>query len=73
MGLNVCECTGKVENHPGRQVSSHGCLAKVLTCESIKMSGGLLGADQDIKVTSELLKIKGSRAQGCNLTFDPEN
>ena len=28
--LNVYECAGKVENHRGRQVSSHSCLAKVL-------------------------------------------
>ena len=28
--LNVCEYTGKAESHPGRQVSSHSCLAKVL-------------------------------------------
>ena len=31
------------------------------------------GADQGIKVTSKLLKIKGSRTRGCNLTFDPWN
>ena len=30
MGLNVCECTGEAESHPGRRVSSHSCLAKVL-------------------------------------------
>ena len=30
MGLNVCECTGKAESHPGRWVSSHSCLTKVL-------------------------------------------
>ena len=30
MGLNVCESTEKAENHPGRRVSSHSCLAKVL-------------------------------------------
>ena len=28
--LNVCECTGKAESHPGRRMSSHSCLAKVL-------------------------------------------
>ena len=28
--MNVCECIGKAESHPGRQVSSHSCLAKVL-------------------------------------------
>ena len=30
VGLNVCEHAGKVESHPGRWVSSHSCLAKVL-------------------------------------------
>ena len=30
VGLNVCECAGKAERHPGRRVSSHSCLAKVL-------------------------------------------
>ena len=30
VGLNVCECAGKAESHPGRRVSSHSCLAKVL-------------------------------------------
>ena len=25
------ECGGKAESHPGRRVSSHSCLAKVLT------------------------------------------
>ena len=28
--LYVCECAGKAESHPGRQTSSHSCLAKVL-------------------------------------------
>ena len=28
--LDVCEYAGKVENHPGRWVSSHCCLEKVL-------------------------------------------
>ena len=35
------------------------------------MSGGLWGADQGIKVTIELIKIRGSRTRGGNLTFDP--
>ena len=30
VGLNVCECAGKAESHPGRWVSSQSCLAKVL-------------------------------------------
>ena len=30
VGLNVCECAGKEESHPGARVSSHSCLAKVL-------------------------------------------
>ena len=30
VGLNVCECARKVESHPGRCVSSHIFLAKVL-------------------------------------------
>ena len=27
VGLNVCECGGKAESHPGRRVSSHSCLS----------------------------------------------
>ena len=34
VGLNVFECTGKVGSHPGKQVSSQSCLAKVATVES---------------------------------------
>ena len=30
VGLNVCECAGKAQSRPGRWVSSHSCLAKVL-------------------------------------------
>ena len=37
----------------------------------MKMSGGVWGDDQGIKLTIELLKIRGSRMHGGNLTFDP--
>ena len=37
----------------------------------IKWSKPFWGVNQGIKVTSKLLKIKGSRMQGCNLNFDP--
>ena len=30
VGLNVCEWAGKAKSPPGRRVSSHSCLTKVL-------------------------------------------
>ena len=44
MGLNVGECTEKAESHPGRWVSSHSCLAKVMKKVSsvlVGLSGGV--------------------------------
>ena len=50
-----------------------------VTCSSIdntehvrrlRCPGAFCGADQGIKVTSELLEIEESRTCSCNLTFD---
>ena len=44
MFVSACECAGKAESHPGRQVSSHSCLAIVPWklpghCKSWTLSG----------------------------------
>ena len=39
MGLDDCECAGKTESHPGRQVLSQRCVARY--CR--KLTFGLVG------------------------------
>ena len=46
---------------------------KYRTCRGWRCLEAFWRANQCIKVTSELQKLKGSRARSCNLTFDPLN